>query len=511
MVKSSAGVPLEGILVQLIAPNSVRTTVYSNEEGRFEFPRLQAGSYTLRIARPLEHLPFRRDSVRIDGATLLEDIVLERVSNSEYLPPTPEILGQLSGAEFLWNFPGTAQEKRAVNNSCGLGCHSYQQIFRSRFDENGWRLIVERMTQYRGAPLIARSGNPRESPEQQELIVKWLTKVRGPDSKDMPLRVFPGPRGVATRVVITEYELPRAMIETHDVAGDSRGNIWFSSHRTPYVGVLDPRTGIVKEYRIPDSTETPDALPGTHRVAVDKNDIVWFSQNWSHTLIRFDPKTEKFTQFQQPHNNTPVNTPGFGNFAVAPDGTIWMLRGGIVNQIDPETGKYLKQFPLQRITGTYDNMISDDGNFWAGGVWPGQTVGLLDLRSGQVWEVDTPSLMSGPARGGFDPEGNAWLGGRGGMLIRLDAKTKRTREFYPPTPYVAFYEAMPDKKGEVWAGDMHSGRFVRFNPRTERWIEYVLPEPYSHDRRTWIDNSTDPVTVWYADYAGYIVRIQPLE
>jgi hypothetical protein len=41
--------------------------------------------------------------------------------------------------------------------------------------------------------------------------------------------------------------------------------------------------------------------------------------------------------------------------------------------------------------------------------------------------------------------------------------------------------------------------------------EYVMPEPYSHDRRTWIDSSTDPVTVWYVDHNGYIVRIQPLE
>ena len=32
-----------------------------------------------------------------------------------------------------------------------------------------------------------------------------------------------------------------------------------------------------------------------------------------------------------------------------------------------------------------------------------------------------------------------------------------------------------------------------------------------HNRRTWIDNSTDPVTVWYVDNNGYIVRIQPLE
>jgi hypothetical protein len=28
---------------------------------------------------------------------------------------------------------------------------------------------------------------------------------------------------------------------------------------------------------------------------------------------------------------------------------------------------------------------------------------------------------------------------------------------------------------------------------------------------SWIDNSTDPVTVWYVDHEGWIVRIQPLE
>jgi hypothetical protein len=56
---------------------------------------------------------------------------------------------------------------------------------------------------------------------------------------------------------------------------------------------------------------------------------------------------------------------------------------------------------------------------------------------------------------------------------------------------------------------------AKFDSKTgallERWTEYVLPEPYSHDRRTWIDNSTDPVTVWYVDHGGYLVRVQPLD
>ena len=58
-----------------------------------------------------------------------------------------------------------------------------------------------------------------------------------------------------------------------------------------------------------------------------------------------------------------------------------------------------------------------------------------------------------------------------------------------------FYEVMPDKNGEVWAGELHGAGFLRLNPRTDQWIEYGMPELYAHDRRTWIDNSTDPISV----------------
>ncbi len=120
-------------------------------------------------------------------------------------------------------------------------------------------------------------------------------------------------------------------------------------------------------------------------------------------------------------------------------------------------------------------------------------------------------LLSSPAKGAFGFDGMAWFGGRGGQLIEIDPKTGRSREFFPPTPYVTFYEAMPDKNGEIWAGAQHGGQFVRFNPQTEHWVEYMLPEPFGHNRRTWVDHSTNPVTVWYADHNGYMVRIQPLD
>ena len=139
------------MMVQLISQKtSMRTTVYTNELGHYEFPKLEPGLYALRTPRPLEFKRYLKESVRIAGADKFEGIVLERVSDSEFLPPRPDILAQLSDAEWLFNLDGTAQEKRIFSNTCGTGCHTYQMQFRSRFDERSWRLIVHRMLDYNG-------------------------------------------------------------------------------------------------------------------------------------------------------------------------------------------------------------------------------------------------------------------------------------------------------------------------------------------------------------------------
>ena len=123
LVRNTDGEPLEGILVQLIAEQSaIRTTVYSDETGRYEFPKLPPGQYTLRIARPLEFRPYQRNSVRIDGdVRTMDEIVLGRVTESELLPPTMEIASQLSGAEWILNLPSTGQEKAVFKGACGFG------------------------------------------------------------------------------------------------------------------------------------------------------------------------------------------------------------------------------------------------------------------------------------------------------------------------------------------------------------------------------------------------------
>ena len=97
-VKNDAGEPLEGIMVQLISPKTnIRTTVYSNIEGHYEFPKLEAGTYTLRIARPREFLPYSKEQVEVKYRAQFEDIVLKRVTPLELLPPAKEIMAQITG------------------------------------------------------------------------------------------------------------------------------------------------------------------------------------------------------------------------------------------------------------------------------------------------------------------------------------------------------------------------------------------------------------------------------
>lgn len=517
IVRVASGDSPEGVMVQLIAPNGVRTTVYTNEEGKYEFPKMQAGAYVLRIANPLEFKPFRRDSVQIDGATKLEDIVLERIAKSRALPATPEVEAQLSGEEILWNLPGTVEEKEALHNTCALGCHSFQQIFKNRYDERSWGVLVARMLHRGGGPLINDPLEPVSDSAlaTDKLLTKWLAKVRGPESVDGPMYAFPRLTGESNRVVVTEYELPRALQSAHDVYGDGYGNIWYTSHLSRFFGKLDTRTGVVTEYQTP---LTPGAQPGTHHVYVEKNGEVLISEPWSHKLLKLDPRNGEMVEVPVAAP-FPINSAGMADFDVTPDGFVWASMGGgyAAEKIDPKTGKMVQKYPM-KVPFSYDGIISQDGNFWAGGAISGtfgNSAELLDIRTGEMLNLDSGDRKSAGRRGGFDPFGNAWFGGENGTLVELDAKAKRIREFYPPgpvEPYTDLYSVEPDKNGEVWGGELHGREFLRFNPKTGQWTEYAMPEPYSHSRAVWVDKSTTPTTVWYADYStGRIVRIQPME
>jgi virginiamycin B lyase len=509
--------PVDGLMVQLISDRTaIRTTVYTNERGQFEFPKLEAGDYVLRIARPMEFRRYQRN-VQINGATKLPDIVVERITDGPFIPPTEDVLAQLTGAEWLANMPGTAQEKRLFTNSCTNSCHSGDRPFMRTFDEAGWRKIVDRMTNYSHRVLTTSSGRKELTPNA-EIIAAWLARVRGPKSEYAPIEPFPRPAGIATRAIVTEYEIPWALANIHDIAGDAQGNIWFNINRSPFVGKLDPKTGRVTEYRLPEPynppglkvyvdkyTTPPGIHPGQHGLFIDPNTgYVYSTGTWHRSITRIDPRTGQMKSVMTDlHEN--------GNMALHPDGkSIWRTDQGKIKKYDLpgvfETGLPVKTWDLKHVTtSTYGNFMSADGKFFGGG---GRYIVWLDIAKNEVREI--PLAIGGArGRGTFDAQGNIWSGAQ--KLSKYDPRTDAVTQYTPPTPYYHSYSARLDKNGDLWSGQQQGGRVGRFNPRTALWIEYVLPSPWSFDYMSFIDNSTDPPTFWYGDQHGYIVRLQPLE
>src|ERR1700683_4070538 len=59
------------------------------------------------------------------------------------------------------------------------------------------------------------------------------------------------PKGPRTRVVITEFDLPRKEALPHDVVVDLDGHAWYSDFGAQMVGELDPKTGKVSDIALP--------------------------------------------------------------------------------------------------------------------------------------------------------------------------------------------------------------------------------------------------------------------
>ena len=138
----------------------------------------------------------------------------------------------------MQNLPGTGEEKKTLTVYCNF-CHEYQQIFRNRYDESGWANIIFGMTHGAGSPLINIRG---ASERDEEASSYWLAAIRGPNSKDP--NFVPSPRpGQQTKVIITEYELPRLGHFRPRHGGRHQGQVWYSTHRSSYVGRLNPAMG----------------------------------------------------------------------------------------------------------------------------------------------------------------------------------------------------------------------------------------------------------------------------
>src|SRR2546423_3333798 len=304
LVSSEAEGPMEGVLVSARRAGSTLTiTVVSDARGRYAFPanRLEPGAYTLRI---------RATGYDLDGPASV-DVAAGRAAQLDLnLRKTQDLAAQLTNGEWFMSWPGTTEMKNGRLNC--TQCHTLERVARSTHNADEWVKVLERMGRYaqgstperpqlrpnehgggRGNPIVQQrmGGREGEDPVMKDRVKATATYLAtinlssGP-TWSYPLKTYPRPTGKATRVVVTEYDLPRKETLPHDAAVDSHGLVWYGDFGTHMLGMLDPKTGKVTEYPLPITK--PGAPLGSLDIVLDKQENIWMGTMYQGSLAKFD-------------------------------------------------------------------------------------------------------------------------------------------------------------------------------------------------------------------------------
>ncbi|MEA3191672.1 MAG: virginiamycin lyase [Betaproteobacteria bacterium] len=510
---------MEGVLVSAKrAGSTVTVTVVSDAKGRYSFPadRLAPGKYSLKV--------------RAAGYELAGEVAVPGTANLE-LRKTKDLAAQLSNGEWMASMPGTDAQKGQLLNC--VGCHTLERIVRSPYDADAFmKAVLPRMQAYVNQsipqhPQLRKAERLMEERGDQRVQVyraaaEYLSTINlGPEKMwTYPLRTLPRPSGRATRVIYTEYDLPRETISPHDVIVDAEGIAWYSSFGEQNLGRLDPKSGKVTEYPIKENK--PGFPTGLLGLRADREGNLWLGNMYQATIVKFDRKAQKFTVWTLPPEQ---NIDAAQVNMVSPqsshvDGKVWTQNNGFagVHRLDVASGRIetwepFKSAPKGEPHNIYDVVPDSQNNAWFTD-FRHRHIGRIDAKTGEVklFTIPTQAAVSAPRRGNMDAQDRLWFGlYRDDRMGMLDTKSGEFKLWQLPTRWASPYDVVLDKNGEAWTGSMITDRVTRLEPKSGGMVEYLLPRT-TNIRRVFVDNSTTPVTFWVgSNHGASIVKMEPLD
>jgi streptogramin lyase len=560
---------MEGVTVSAKAQGTtITTSVWTNQDGAYVFPSLEAGSYHVWAQAVGFDRPVSQDMITA-GKAMRQDFTLKPIQNFER---------QLSTAEWMESLPdATSADRRmkmVILNNCS-NCHLPAFILEKRFDAAGWEILMNQMAKITadGGPPLTSAGDPPGIKaggakfEDGELdangdlagihtrlwnfyrkdVIEYLARVRGPQAVPLKLKPFPRPTGVATQLVVTEYDLPSER-------GGSLRRLDPKTGRVTMLVVRDGRTDVqqmppepLNEYRSGSDwmlgTRHEAEEGGAHDVALGNDGNIYYGANgmtsdprgyvWfgSNEFMKLDIETHTITAFPK----VPILSHGKD---VDSKGNVWGSSNDGAIRMNSTTGEWTEFKSPTAWSRPYDLGIDRMDNVWFTQLAIDK-VAVVDSRTGKVTEVPLPALKSpdlrpedievfnkigswdheaalgqqGPRRMGADRTGDfVWAGLYwSGAIAKLDVRTKTLAGVYqvPNGRWAQPYRMMTDKNHMVWFSNSAADFLGKFDPTTEKFTMYPLPSRGTNSRHLAVDNSTDPPTVWVPyTGAGKIARVQ---
>jgi streptogramin lyase len=515
VVTSDAEGAMEGVVVTARkAGAKFSISVVTDAQGRYSFPadRLEPGQYSLII---------RAVGYDLSGKATA-DVAVEKTATADLkLGKTRRLPSQLTNAEWMASIPGTEEQKSGLLNC--VGCHTLERIVRSSHDADEWTKVIHRMAGYAAVsqpikPQRLMDPERAGTPEQYRRLAEYLASINlsAGSTWEYPLKTVARPKGQATRVVITEYDLPRPTTEPHDVVVAADGMIWYTDFGEPFISKFNPKTLELTEY--PVKIFKPNHPVGLLDLGVDKKGTFWFDTMYQASLGNLDPKTGeiKYYPLAEEFNDFAVQM-NFVGLRHDVDGKVWTknVPTGDVFRLDIATGKWERFQPLKDLANgkrnTIYQLVSDSkNNAWVAEFSNGY-LGRIDAKTTKVTWYQMPTQNARARRMRIDDQDRIWVTEyRGNKVAMFDPTTEKFVE-YPMPAHTYPYRAAVDRNGEIWTGGMHTDRVVRFDPKSNRTVEYPLPRG-TNIRSVWIDDTTTPVTFWTgSNHGAALVKVEPLD
>ena len=522
LVSSSEEGALEGELVSAKKDGAtITTTVVSDKDGRYSFPaeRMAPGRYTISV-RAAGYSLVGPKSADVPTATTA-DITLTKTKN-----PLNQ-LNQLSNGEWLLSLPGTDNQK-AFLTMC-VGCHTLQRVMMSSHTAEEFEQVFLRMSRYspgstplKPQPLLPgpRGERPAVTGAAAKAAAEFLASVSlaNPDAIEYSFKTLPRPMGRATKVIVTEYDLPRKDAMPHDVIVDRDGMVWYIDFGAQFAGVMDPKTGQVKDIAIP--VLKPEQPKGGLDIQFDPQGNVWLSLMYQAGIAEIDRKTHEITMYPFPKewqsNSTQASMVAPGNSDA--DGKVWTnnQEDHYTYRLDVKTGQFEDMGQNKDASGkqirAYGMPTDKDNNVYQL-EFGGRSIGRRDAKTGEVKIWHTPTAASRPRRGKVDAQNRLWFAEYGANRIGLfDPKTETFKEWELPTAWSAPYHVAPNKDAsEVWTGSMLNDQVARLNTQTGEFVEYLLPKT-TNIRRVFLEESGPRPVFWVgSNHGASIIKVEPLD
>jgi streptogramin lyase len=517
-VTSQAEGAMEGVLVGAKkAGSTISIWVVSDAQGQYLFPRdrMEPGKYAIAIRAVGYELPKTSAEVTTQPVTL--DLQLSKVSS------TSKLAMQLSNGEWFLSMPGTPQQRSSVGGC--VNCHTLTRVLFSRFNADEMTEVIRRMGMHTNNssplhPWMDERYAPPPQPQESTPLAKYLSSINlsEKDTFDFPLKTLPRPKGKATQVIYTMYDLPRLDSNPHDEVFDAQGNVWYSDFNSQFIGKLDPKTGKAVEYPVPQA-RLGQVAQGGLQIDIDKEGRIYFGNMFQMQIARFDPKTEKWETFRPP---IPESQLGDGHLTMIDpafqhvDRKLWanVVGGDAAGSwhIDLSTNEWTKVTYPEGSPGAraYD-VVADSKNNMYGMQMGNDKMWMTDGKTLKTVWYDFPIKGGGCRRGHIDSQDRVWCGVfNGNALAMFDPKTQKITEWKVPTEWTRPYDAQFDDRGYAWTAGMDNDLAVRLNVQTGEFTEYLLPHE-TNVRHVEVQKSGALSSLWLGDqHGGTIVRVEPL-